>query len=706
MKKHFLNFKILDFQFSIINAAKRTVFFFLIFFELPAIASAPNVILITLDTTRADHIGCYGGKNVSTPNLDALAAKGVLFEEARSHCPLTLPSHASMLAGRTPAGMNLRVNGLVLEKDVPMIQETFRKRGYRTIAVVSSVILEKTRGLSRGFDVYDDEMTMIRPGGGPPEEKRAEDATSAALREMAGTKGPYFLWVHYYDPHHEYEPPSPYAEKFRASPYDGEIAYMDAQIGRLLSGLSEKGLLKDTLIVVTADHGEGLGEHNEKVHGIFLYEYAVRVPLIMVLEGNIPAGKRASGLCALSDLAPTVSDLLGLDEKGYEGRSLAPMIRGSLWEDKPVYLESYEGYFNYGWSPLRGMIDGDYKFIDAPRPELYRYRESEFRNLYAEQPGKAAEMRAAMKKYPPARETEKKEMDALLSDPSNAETLRQLLSLGYLSGGGKRLDQPDLLDPKEGILIDAELENAEKARNSGNLDKAKEGLRNILKRNPSNFRAYSILGTIYLSENRLEEAKACYREEIRLKPQEDGAHLNLGTVHKRQGDLASAEKEYRAALAVNPRMTEAVANLARILLDQKRDGEARQILEEAVAGGAESSDVYFLAGTIYKSGKDLVKARQCFLKAATLDPGDHVSLASAGQAAYMAGDRDEALSLYERARKLSPGKFEYNAAIGSIYLEDKKDGARALPYLKKALSAAPDPATRRELESLISELEP
>ncbi len=706
MKRYFLNFIIYNFQFSILNAAKRTVFFFLIFFELPAIASGPSVLLITLDTTRADHLGCYGGKNVSTPNIDALAAKGALFEEARSHCPLTLPSHASMLTGLTPPALNLRVNGLVLDKGVPMIQEMLGKKGYRTAAVVSSVILERTRGLSRGFDVYDDQMTMIRSGGGAPEERRAEDATSAALREMAGVKGPYFLWVHYYDPHHEYHPPSPFAERFRSSPYDGEIAYMDEQIGRLLAGLSEKGLLKDTLIVVTADHGEGLGEHNEQVHGIFLYEYAVHVPLIVAFEGRVPSGKRVKGLCAISDITPTIMDFLGLEADGFEGRSLVPIIKGSAFDDKPVYLESYEGYFNYGWAPLRGIMDGEYKFVDAPRPELYRYRESEYRNLYAEQPGKASVMRAALRPYPPARDAEKKEMDVLLSDPSNAETLKQLMSLGYLSGSAKRLDQPGLLDPKEGILIDGELEKAERARNAGNLDTARGILRNILKKNPSNFRAYSILGTIYLSENRLEEAKACFREEIRLKPQEDGAHLNLGTVYKRQGDLVSAEKEYRAALAVNPRMAEAAANLARILVDLKRGGEAKLVIERSISGGAASSDLYFLAGSLHRTERNLAEARQCFLKAADLDPADHVSIASAGQVAYMSGNRDEALSLYERAQKLSPLKFEYNAVIGSIYLEDRKDGVRALPYLKRALASAPDASARREIEALISGITP
>jgi choline-sulfatase len=687
------------------SVRKLTVAICCLLFFVAAFAQGPNILLITLDTTRADHLGCYGYKSAATPNIDALAAKGALFEEARTHCPLTLPSHATMLTGKLPSSLNLRVNGLVLNENIPMIQEAFKKRGYKTVAVVSSVILEKTRGLSRGFDIYDDKMTMVSEGGGAPLERRAEDVTSAALQEMGQVKGSYFLWVHYYDPHYEYIPPSPFAQRFPKVPYDGEISYMDAEIGKLLKGLGEKGLLANTLIILAGDHGEGLMEHNEKVHGIFLYEYALHVPLIMAFEGKIPPGKRVSGMCALSDIAPTVMDLLGLPESGFDGISLVPMIRGGEREEKPVYIESYEGYFNYGWAPLRGVMDREYKFIDAPKPELYRYRGSEFKNLYAEMPGVVSKMRAELKKYPRAEEGEKREMEDILKDPSNTETLRQLMSLGYLSGSGKRLDQPGLIDPKEGILIEGELEKAEKLRNSGNLKEAKELLAGILKKNSANFRALSILGTIYLSENKLEEAKVCYKEEVKLKPQEDGAHLNLGTVHKRQGNMAAAEKEYRAALAVNPRMTEAVASLARMLLDQKRSKEAKQLLESAIADHAESADVYFVAGTMYGEESDLAKAKSCFVKAVSLNPLDDVALANAGQIAFITGKMDEALSFYERAAGISPDRFEYNAVLGSLSMDEKHDPDKALFYFRKALASAPEGKDKNDLRELVSRLE-
>lgn len=665
----------------------------------------PNVILITLDTTRADHLGCYGYKSAATPNLDALAAKGVLFMECRSHCPLTLPSHATILTGDFPSTINLRVNGLVLNGQIPLIQETFRKNGYRTVAVVGSVILEKTRGLSRGFDVYDDQMTMLPNEEGPPRERRAEDVTSAALKEMEDVKGPFFLWVHYYDPHYEYSAPSPYAEKFSKIPYDGEISYMDAQIGRLLKILSQRGLMKNTLVVAAGDHGEGLMEHGEKQHGIFLYEYAIHVPLIIAFEGKVPQGRHLEGMCALSDVAPTIMDLLSLKSGPFDGRSLGPMISGQNWDDRPLYIETYEGYFNYGWAPLRGMVDRDHKFVDAPRPELYKYRASEFDNLYAGFPKIASDMRVELKKFPPADEKETKKMEEFLKDPSNTETLRQLISLGYLSGAGKRPDQPGLIDPKDGIPIEEGLHKAEKLRDSGNLKEARDILAGILKKNPTNFPALSILGNIYLSENKLEEAKVCFLEEVRLEPQEDGAHLNLAAVYKRQGEMAAAEKEYRAALTVNPRMTQAVASLGQMLLDQNRTKEARQVLEKAIADHAESSDVYFVAGTMYGMERDLEKAKSCFLKAVLFNPLDHVAMANLGQIAFAQGKIDEAISCYEKAAALSHNRPEYLAPIGTLYLNQKNDIDKALYYFRKALAADPDGGMADGLREIIASLE-
>ena len=703
----FFDFSIFNFQSSIINSAKRLSLFLALL--IPAsfsFAQNPNVVFITLDTTRADHIGCYGAKGAETPNIDALAKKGVLFEEARTNCPLTLPSHAAMLAGSDPSAINLRVNGLVLNPKYPLVQEAFKKKGYSTVAAVSSIVLEKTRGLSRGFDVYNDRMTTIPRGGGPPEERSAGDTTSAALQEMSRVRGPYFLWVHYYDPHYDYRPPAPWRQKFEKQPYDGEIAYMDSEIGKLLEGLSQKGLLANTLIVVAGDHGEGLMEHGERQHGIFLYEYALHVPLIMSFEGKLPAGMRVPEMVELTAIAPTICAIAGLPWSVPGGTDLSPTLtgKGDKPAEKPVYIETYHGYFNYGWAPLRGIMDREYKFIDAPRPELYRYRVSEKNNIYSGEPQVASKMRKLLKGYPAADEGEIKELENFLKDPSNAESLKHLMSLGYLSGAGARPSQPGLLDPKDGIVIEEELRAAQEMRDSGDIQKAKEMLLGIIKKNPSNFPAFSILGAIYLREGKLEEAKICFLEEIKLKPQVDGAHLNLGTVYKQQGDLVMAEKEYRAALAVNPRMSEAVASLASLLTGQKRFGEAKEVLETAISNQNESADIYFQAGYLYAQESSMEKAKFCFTKTVGLDPMRHDALANLGNIAFKSGKTDESIGYFERAARIS-GRPEYYATLGSLYLNGKDNPDKAVFYFRKALAADPYGSMSRDLKEMISGLE-
>ncbi len=665
----------------------------------------PNLLLITLDTTRADHLGCYGDQKAQTPTLDRLAREGALFENARCHVPLTLPSHATLLSGLLPSTLNLRVNGLKLQEGVPTLATLLKERGYTTLAVVSSVILERERGLARGFDRYDDRMTQPPRGGGPPEERKAEEVTKAALEAVGKVRGPFFLWVHYYDPHYEYRPPEPFAKAFAQNPYDGEIAYMDHEVGRLLQGLEEAGLLSRTLVAVAGDHGEGLMEHGERQHGVFLYEYALRVPLILRWPGRVPAGLRVKDLCGLADLAPTVLELLGLKAPRTDGRSLLPLLRGKPLPPRILYAESYHGFFTYGWAPLRAVADGEWKFIEAPRPELYRYRVSETENLVSKEPAKAAALRKALEAFPAAGAGEEAEMERLLKDPSNAETLRQLMSLGYLSGGGLRPDAKGLLDPKDAISIEEELRSVTDLMDRGEKARGKEILLSILKRNPENVPALSMLGIAYLNEGQYDKARVCFEREIALKPQMDTAHLNLGTVHKRQGRLALAEKEYRAALALSPRFAEAASNLAQVLLDQNRRAEARKVLEEALAQGLETSDLYFEKGILEAGEGRWEPARFAFTKAFSLDPRRHEALANLGRVAFQQGKVDEAIAQYERALRLVPREPSYLATLGSLYLDGKNDPRKALTYFRRALEADPYGKEAPNLREIVRGLE-
>lgn len=670
---------------------------------VPATGSSPrpNLLLITLDTTRADHLGCYGAKGVQTPVLDGLAAKGARFDEAHAHVPLTLPSHANILTGDLPSTLNLRVNGMKLKEGPQTLATILKARGYWTGAFVSAVILERERGLARGFTTYDDHMTQPPRTGGPPEERPAEETTRVALEAASKVKGPFFLWVHYYDPHYEYRSPEPYASRFAKSPYDGEIAYMDASIGRLLDGLKAQGKMSDTLLVVAGDHGEGLGEHGEQQHGVFLYEYAMHVPLVMTWEGHIKPGAAIPDLVGLSDVAPTVLDFLGVPGPKTDGRSLRPLLEAKPLAAAPLYIESYHGYFTYGWAPLRGVMDPAWKFIQAPRPELYAWSKGETENEYRPEASQVLQAMKDLKRFPEADSGEQAEMERFLKDPSNQESLRQLMSLGYLSGNGTRPGQPGLLDPKDAIGIEMELKQASELTSTGQLEKGIPILLGVLKRNSQNVPALSMLGLAYLNSGRYEQARVCFEEEVKLKPQMDAGHLNLGTACVRLNRPAQAEKEYRAALALNPRMPEAAASLSKLLIGQKRLEEARALLAPVLASGVESADLYFQLGLIEAESGNPERARFGFSKCLSMDPRRDEAMANLGKIAFTQGKVDEAIAQYERALRLAPRSVKYLATVGSLYLNGKNDPAKALGYFERALAADPYGSEANNLKDMI-----
>src|SRR3954449_8003228 len=338
----------------------------------------PNVLLVTIDTLRADHVGCYGYTNASTPTIDALAKRGVRFETAVAHVPLTGPSHASILTGQIPPGHGFRNNsGFTLSPQVKTAAEDFRQTGYRTAAFVSGFPLDRRFGFDRRFETYDDHL----PKGNdrrrtPYVERFADGTTDAALRWLAAEgpsarPAPWFLWVHYYDPHAPYEPPADLAERYREAPYDGEIAFVDRQLARLFQALDAGNETSRTIVAVTADHGESLGEHGEGTHGIFLYDATLRVPWIMA-GPQIAAGRVSRTIARSIDVLPTLLDYAGLGQPSdVDGRSLRPAGGGVAMSDAPSYAESLYPEMELGWAPLHAWRPAGFKFIKAPHPELY-----------------------------------------------------------------------------------------------------------------------------------------------------------------------------------------------------------------------------------------------------------------------------------------------------------------------------------------------
>jgi arylsulfatase A-like enzyme len=338
----------------------------------------PSLLLITLDTTRADALEPYGADAAETPALSALADEGIVFEHAVAVASITAPTHASLLTGLYPRRHGLRNNlSHHLGDDIPSLAEWFSAAGYRTAAFVSAIVLESRYGLDRGFEVYDDALTSASAGPAPwtPTERPAEATADRALAwlDALGGDDPFFLWVHFYDPHLPYSPPSPWAERFRDRPYAGEVAYMDSQIGRLLK--HPRAAADDVIVTAIGDHGEGLGEHGEEAHGLLVYESTIRVPWILKLPGG-PAGVRIAAPISQVDLVPTIAEMVnfepGAGSEALEGRSLLPLLRGDEWTaERLLFAESEVPFFTYGWSRLRTVRRGTLKYIDAPVEEVY-----------------------------------------------------------------------------------------------------------------------------------------------------------------------------------------------------------------------------------------------------------------------------------------------------------------------------------------------
>jgi arylsulfatase A-like enzyme len=425
--------------------------------------SGLNVLLITLDTTRADHLGAYGFQSISTPNIDRLAREGILFEQTITAAPLTLPAHASLFTGRFPPGHGIRDNiGFVLDPHETTMAEILRRQGYRTGAFVGSYVLASSRGLNLGFDTYRDSFPSVETGRALPGglRRRASDVTAEAESWIAGAgSSPFLAWLHFYDAHRPYDLPEPYASLYASRPYDGEIEYMDAQVGRILAFLEQRRLLDSTVVIVIGDHGESLGDHGEAGHGIFVYESVMRVPLIIRAPFERLHGRIVDDLTRSVDVLPTLLDLVGIRSPvPFEGTSLVPVMTGRVRTlNLEAYSESLYPLHAFGWSELHALRAGRFKVIAAPRPELYDLESDPFEehNQYSERRAVGEQMIARLHELQRRSEAfapaERARVDG------EAETADRLATLGYLSrsrdaytNGGPPPDPKDqigLLDP-------------------------------------------------------------------------------------------------------------------------------------------------------------------------------------------------------------------------------------------------------------------
>jgi choline-sulfatase len=655
----------------------------------PAGGPRRSVLLVTIDTLRADHVGCYGRAEAATPTLDGLAARGARFPTAIAHAPLTGPSHACLLTGLTPLGHGFRDNGgFALPRSVTTAAEDFRAAGYRTAAFVSGFPLDRRFGFDRGFDTYDDHLPRGSDRRRTPYVERFADATTDAvlrwlLSPPPSAGAPFFLWIHYYDPHAPYEPRGEMAERFRALPYDGEIAFVDAQLARVLHALEDQGRAASTLVLVTGDHGESLGEHGEATHGLFVYDATLKVPWIMagpgIAKGRVPATV-ARGI----DVLPTLLDYAGLPLRpALEGRSLRPALEGRDMSDAPAYAETLYPEREFGWAPLHALRTSRLKLIDAPRPELY--------DLVAD----AKETVDRSRQDPTAAAELGGKLQAALSRPAPAaaaevdgETAERLGALGYLGGGRA---QPRgggaLRDPKDGVKLLPRINHGMSAARTDPAAAIRD-MTSVLAEDPGLLMARRTLAVAYEAAGRHDQAIETLRglEKEGQLSVEDA--IVLGDNLRFAGRLPEAVEVLQKVARENPRFPQPWLSLAEVYVKQGHDAEAAAAYEhvlglvpdhiEALRG---LGDLALLAGR-----GEAAAAR--YGRILEIDPGDAGAMTKTGVLRMRAGRTEEAIALFRKAVDREPTSGEALLYLAGALASTGRP-AEALPYFERTLAVGP-----------------
>jgi arylsulfatase A-like enzyme/Flp pilus assembly protein TadD len=617
----------------------------LVWFALAACTTAPSprpaaptdaarperVLLVTIDTLRADYVGCYGASAARTPTLDRLAGEGVRFATAISPAPITMPAHASLMTGLEPSRHGVHANATFrLDDAMPTLAEQFRAQGFATAAFVASVVLDRRYGLAQGFDVYDDRMGFrrnIEGATGGYAERTADHVVNSALRWLETAPSRFFLWVHFYDPHGSYNPPPGFRPKQAALAnleslgaleharqtfpplYAGEIYFADTELGRLLRVLARKFSDEHSLVVVTSDHGESLGEHGELTHTLTLYDATQKVPLLMSGPG-VPRGRVVDAPVRLIDVAPTILSAFGLPAlEQASGRDLGPWLRGERTDALDAYVETLEPHLAYGWSPVFGLRTSHYKYLRTTRPELYALDDDpgELRNLAASEPARVSELDRAL---------ESQLRDALPVVPNvapPAEDISLLESLGYVVSDSASADHPlgwvGGVDPKDGLesflkilearskltlhdpngareILDTLPEaggwvahvRAEAALQLGDAEQAEKLAREVIAAQPQQVEGYLTLAEALELQGRTREATGVYEQAARINPNETASLVGLARIAEAVGDLETADRRYREALDSNAPNVEAALRLAALCFERGDAALARAIL--------------------------------------------------------------------------------------------------------------------------------
>jgi arylsulfatase A-like enzyme/Flp pilus assembly protein TadD len=669
---------------------------------------ARNLVLVTIDTLRADRVGCYGNTSVETPHLDALARDGAMAPEASAQVPLTRPSHLTILTGLYPSEHGIRDNvSPALDESIPTLPRILKGAGFATGGFVSSVVLASQSGLGRGFDTFSDKFEV-----GPNDarflntiQRRGDLPTGEAITWLQGQKGQrFFLWLHLYDPHEPYEPPEPFATRYREHPYEGEVAFSDDLVGRLDAALLSLGLREDTLLVVTSDHGEGLGEHGESVHGFFVYQTTLRVPLVMRGPG-IPPGTRLAVTARSVDLVPTLLDFVGVAPAArVSGRDLAPALRGlERPAEDAAYAESLLPLIHYGWSDLRSLREGRWKYIQAPRPELYDLLAdpSETHDLALAEPTRVQAFRGALEKRLSAER-------ALVSRSQNAaavpeDLLEKLGALGYVGAGAAPSAGETGADPKDKIedfkVLNGLVREGIVALREKDYKKSAVSFREILSRKVESFEVHYYLGKALVGLDDPREALVHFQKATDHLKAYGPAYLAeadcLLKLHDGQGALAALKK----GEAVAPRDPTLFEREAQILRHSGKAAEAATAYDTAIALAPRNPLLKVELGELFRDRGDPDRAVALLKEAVALDPEAPSYWNSLGRVFGVKGDMHEAEGAFREAFRLEPGNAEYAFNVG-LALEREGRVQEAIEYYRQ--SARLDPAFGAPRERLRS----
>jgi arylsulfatase A-like enzyme/Flp pilus assembly protein TadD len=654
-----------------------------------------NVLLITSDTTRADHVGCYGNRGVATPVIDGLARDGVLCATAVTPSPSTLPAHASLLTGLYPYRHGARANGTFrLEGRITTLAERLRDAGYRTAAMISAFVLDSRFGLHQGFEVYDDDLTKgVKYSPHMFRERPAEltnEPVTGWLRENGDE--PFFLWVHYFDPHAVYLPPEPFRTRYRHAPYDGEIAYVDSQVGALMAQLEALGIRDRTLVIFASDHGEGLGEHGEQTHSLLVYDATLRVPLIFNAPSRLPRGKVMHRQTCLVDVVPTVLALVGeAVPDDLDGVNLCQPPPG---EPRPVLIETIATMTLHGWAPLVGVRREDYKYILAPTPELYDLQRDprELDNLHAAEPkivrALSDRLGAWLGEDPFLATSQAVDLDSLDADD---EVLAHLAALGYVGTvRGPRDEAAPMHDPKDMVPHWEKLQHAINLRSRGELNEALPIIEECVAEVEGDIFARTVLGSAYLQRGEYDKALEVYRRSVELEPNDETLHLGIAAVHLARGELEESEQALERALAIEPKAALAYVSRGRIAMRRQDEEQALRHFEKAIEldPGGTGPAAHNEIGVMHLRAWRLEEARGAFRNALEIDALNGSAHAGLANVLIEEGKLDEAMRELRVALRFNPNQPGALASLGAL---QRQQGAsdRAIALCQRALELSP-----------------